>query len=366
MRNLSQGPGYTSTEVTSTIKCTGQDDVVSTASLLTGANLKTTQGADIPNFKRRLKLGELLPFTWFQQFDVWGQASGTYSTSSSSCTTNITPVWIPSEDWPIYREELEDEAAQRDPYPLVQAVASKIYSDGHDTLTFLAELRQVVAMFRGIVPRIAELIRKGRLDNLWLEGRYGWRTLLYDIEDLNKAIISLNVNRKARAKDRVGTGERWTSIHPIQYKSNNVGSWEVHIHDEWEASLRGSMVADFSPSRFQFNPITTAWELTRLSFVVDWIVNIGGYLEAMSFLTLSSEYAAAVGWKVTCKRTMEVENLSWNAGYTGSITGEAVCEASYTLRIPASVSKLPQFRLNLDWLKVTDLLALIYQALRGK
>lgn len=366
MRDLSQGPGEVYTSVETTVNPIDGDPYVSaTGEILTRVNEKATQGVNIPDYKRRLKLRELLPFTWFQQFDRWGNAWGVYSTSSASGSSTISPTWVGGTQWAIERNELEVAAQERDPYPLVQAVASKIYSQGHDTLTFLAELRQVVSMFRGLVPRIADLIRRGRLDNLWLEGRYGWRTLLYDIEDLNKALISLNVNQRKRYKDRVGTGESWSEIQVIP-KSNNAASWDLVVQSNWDVSIRGAMVADFSPSRFQFNPVTTAWELTRLSFVVDWIVNVGGFLEAMSLLALSSNYAAAVGWKVHCTRSMEIKNVSWNTGYSGEISTTASCEADYVLRIPTSVSKLPQFKLNLDWLKVTDLLALIYQALRGR
>lgn len=362
-RELSQGPGdvYTDTESWS-YPTGGSPSLIGTGSYLTYVNWKETSGVDIPNFKQRLKHGELLPFTDFKQFDCYGSASGEYETITSGGRTVITPTYVTSSDWCVSEVELADLCSERDAYPLVQAAAARIYSSGHDTLTFLAELRHVVSMFRGLVPRLIDHIRSGKLENIWLEGRYGWRTLLYDIEDLDKALKSLGKKARTRAKDRVGTTERFTSVNTT-VKSNASASWDWIRTDEYEVGLRGAMVADFNAATFRFNPVVTAWELTRLSFVVDWFVNVGSYLEAMSFLALTTNYAAAASYEVRCKRTGEIKNLSWNSGYSGTRTTVSSCEAVYTLRVPASVSKLPHWNLNLDWLKVGDLLALLRQAL---
>lgn len=369
MRDLISGPGAT-TESLETVVTTGSGtERTPLGDREVRFNQRHTIGVDVPGFRAKQRRGELLPHTYFKQFDCYGSCWGALSTVSTGVTTSIQPLWV-ADGWQITEEELFGRLNEFDAQPFVDATAAKIYASGHDTLTFLAELKHVVRMFRGIVPRILQYIRDpktvGRLGEKlgddYLQGRYGWRTLLYDIEDLNKALKSLSVNKRSRFADRTGTKHNWVEVtQTVGYATSCDTTYT--LTDTFEVGLRGSIVADISPPAFAFNPVTTAWELTRLSFVVDWIVNIGQFLESMSFLALSSSYSAAAGYYIRCERKREVTNVAWHSGYSGEriLNGESTAYA--VLRLPTSVSKLPHIEVNLDWLKVGDLLALLRQAL---
>jgi hypothetical protein len=246
----------------------------------------------------------------------------------------------------------------------VQAAAAKIYSQGWDALTFGAELSKTVVMFRSFLTRWASLARSGKLESLWLEGRYGWRPLVYDMKDINKAINNLNEGRK-RYRDSVGstTTKTWKQINTIN-AVYGVLTCTTTYTDTF--GIRGSIVADIEPPRIQFNPITTAWELMKLSFVVDWVLNIGQFLESLSFLALQREYYAAAGFQV--KRSyIQTSNFVPAVGCLGTWYTDSRGEATLTQRIPTSVSTIPLPKLRLGAFKVLDLVALFLQAVtRGR
>jgi len=246
----------------------------------------------------------------------------------------------------------------------VQAVAAKIYSNGWDALTFTAELTKTVAMFRGFVGRVIRQASSPKgLASLWLEGRYGWRTLAYDLIDIDKAIRNLDDGRK-RYRDRVGgnTSQYLTTTH------TNGAAWGTltcTAHINRKIGVRGTIVADIEPPRFGFNPVTTAWELITLSFVIDWIVNVGQFLEAMSFLALSRAYVAAGGIMIEDDITQTSSFAKAGNVSPGYWSLQTHAKATFIRRIPSAVDPIPLPKLRIGALKVGDLVALLVQKVLG-
>jgi hypothetical protein len=271
-------------------------------------------------------------------------------------------VYINS-NWTLDNEqELIDKLDPYDYDQMVQAAAANIYSRGHDTLTFLAELHKVRDMVRGFLPRLISCLTRGRIDQIWLEGRYGWRTLIYDIQDIHDALQNFDEKRK-RYSERVGRTYRSTDV--VQYQTNWTSSTHYFTQTtNWEIGVRGAVTADISPPRWSFNPITTAWELLTLSFVVDWIINVGQALEAMSFIALSSDYEAAGGYFVKAERTLVLDNTDWNDTFSGTAGQSSFCTRTFTLRRPTSVPSTPSISVNLDLFKIADLVAIIRGLMR--
>jgi hypothetical protein len=132
-------------------------------------------------------------------------------------------------------------------------------------------------------------------------------------------------------------------------------------------SLAASVTADIQPPRFAFNPAVTVWELTTLSFALDWFIAVGTWLEAMSFLVLVDKYYASSGYLVKITKESVAGNFSPNGyGYTGNVYGYTKSEGIKKARVPATVPSYPQFRLNLDAWKIADLLALLVQRIPFK
>lgn len=129
----------------------------------------------------------------------------------------------------------------------------------------------------GRKTRYAEAASKA-ISNLWLEYTYGWVPLMSDIwgtaefhrtllrqrevravashySDINRVYASnlgTTVRAQGRASDRVLMYRRYTINNPDLYDATRLGS---------------------------LNPAAVVWELLPYSFVFDWFVDVGGYLE---------------------------------------------------------------------------------------
>jgi len=190
--------------------------------------------------------------------------------------------------------------------------------------------------------------------------------LLYDIQDLTKVMNNLDSQRK-RFSERCGlstTENTSVQSHLDAITSTQDGEY-LTIKDDIEVSVRGMVVADIEPPKFQVNPILTAWEIIPYSFVIDWFVNVGTYLESMSFLSLATNYTAAAGAKIKWDKEITSTPGSLASGWSqSSYENSLVANAEMVLRAPSSLSNLPKVRVNLDVEKLVDLVALARQLRR--
>lgn len=346
---------------------------------LSGGAYRSYSGYDIERYHERVRNGELLPYTPFTQveYKVLGVTPG-----------YIDTVYIPQNErwfsvgtsyWPLYKiaelEILKHAAAtldvDLDPSPMVQACAAKIYAQGHDTLTFLVELHKVAALFKGLTKRVDKLLENMFADeavmrsaSAWLEYRYAWRTLVFDMRDLHRAITSLDDQRK-RFTDRVGYSHKIMQTDTFLYE-DRIGTQEWFIEDTIDISVRGSVSADINPPSFQFNPAVTGWEIIRFSFIIDWFLGVGTWLEALSFQVVASSYTAAGGTLVSFRRDVSPAGVTFSPNGTGDI-GQASGSfiLNLTTRSPQQVPLRPFANVNLDVFKVVDLVALFSKAFRG-
>lgn len=341
-------------------------------------NRAQTDGFDIPNYHKKLREGGILPFTTFNQSEVTGEVTGSYYTKT---TTGDERRYYPSGftnncgSWVASLADVTDIASDADLQDLVNSAAARIYSSGWDALTFASEFHKVVRMFGSAKRTLLRIVsdpkfRARYLDDLllnkknaktWLEYRYGWRTLMYDVKDLRKAINNLGKQR-ARFKDRVGYGTAGTNSYQASVDAiTGACSGEyVQVETSWNISYRGAVVADIEPPTFQINPLITGWELVPFSFVIDWFITVGKTLEALSFLSLSTAYAAAYGFKCEIQKDSTYVPGTPVAGYTTvTLSGSASSRGTFTSRTPTSVSKVPSVKVNLDVSKLIDLASLL-------
>lgn len=338
------------------------------------ASQQDTYGSDIPHFHARRKRGELLPQTPFWQFRREGSSLTTYHLWYGSYA-NTNEYWFSSGEWNYYSSWMvtEGEVAakmQSADTRFVQEAAAAIYSNGHDTLTFLAELASVRSMFMKTGKRLLDLV-KGRnigysytrLANDWLEARYGWRTLVFDIMSLNKAIRNLNSSRQRYSEKR---GTQTSNTENVASVTSAPPSLVDHNrYDKVTVGLRGSVTADIEVPQFQFNPLQTAWELVPFSFVVDWFLTVGKTISAASFLAYKSQYSASVGTFAEIDRTVTSVHRT-TAAVWGTWEQVGTCLARIESRQPCSVPLTPHFTLNLNPYKIVDLCGMLVQQLGRK
>lgn len=328
-------------------------------------------GFSLPNYYSRKKRGELLPHTDF--FQYWAQTdensySNTWESSGAindivkgSGSNTIQTEYEITQLGASYGGNI---AKSTDAGMYLADAASAITSKGFDALTFLAQLHKVREMFRNVVQRVIGLLRNPRdidhLASLWLEGRYGWRTLRFDLMDLEDAIRDFDVKRRRYTETR-GTSYT-TSSRTVDAGSTSAGTYDTITDVTIDISLKACITADISPSRFRTSLPTTAWELVPFSFVIDWFYDVGSALEAAMFQVSVSNYSASAGTKVSVRLEQTVGNLvKGNGILSWSFSRKQVETGEWVFRKPSRVSINPATRIKLDEWKYLDLLALLRQ-----
>ena len=153
--------------------------------------------------------------------------------------------------------------------------------------------------------------------NNWLELQYGWLPLLSDVkggaEFLSHHFTTPMVFRVAVSRERKAMGGCLTGSPTSAYFPHN------------EAKSSGRIVAllkekDVITLSGLTDPLSVAWELLPYSFVIDWFIPIGNYLQARGLAQ------ALTGTFVTTKR-----NRTEVGGYKGKTTTDTVAPFDTTV-----------------------------------
>jgi hypothetical protein len=347
----------------------GGSTTQSTDQVLTYYKDSYAVGWDTPGWRKIRNAGGLLPFSKWLKVASFGFS--TEGERSWCPNPSATRYWY--ENFHAHLPELRalagdadalvDMMGEPDLLYLVQKAAAAISSAGFDALTFLVELKQLRRMLSGVGEKLESLTRgksPGQIHNLWLEGRYGWRTLRYDIDDFVEVLSETNDGRK---RWRASKGLEYSGSTSSYSETTSSGIIGGHSSDySWTVNARGTVIGDIAVPDFQFNPLVTAWEVTRLSFVLDWLLNVGQALEATTFLLLAKGHVSGGGFQAD----IDLERSSQLVGTTGDTVChgfQAKANAFVTLvkRDPVDIGRLPHLKLRLDEWKVVDLLSLVLQ-----
>lgn len=143
----------------------------------------------------------------------------------------------------------------------------------------------------GIAPRPSRLSEKD-VAGRWLELQYGWLPLLSDVHEAAKAYASItNKARVQRFNESVGGNFNIdNSLSPTIYSLKGVHK------ERWRIIYEATEVLSTPRSLGLTDPASVVWELIPYSFVVDWFIPIGSYLENLNtipqlqgrFLTIKS------------------------------------------------------------------------------
>lgn len=236
---------------------------------------------------------------------------------------------------------------------------------------YLADLRNrgvsLTPAQRSAIKRSKRAKRRdiiAEFNQLWLEGRYGWRPLVYDVQSLMTLLRKKAENNLARKSaqlvvDLDGTESSVLDNGAIRYERTvtRIGTATYHCRVFYQDHM----------SSIGANPIITAYELTRFSFVMDWFINVGAWLQAMSPREGFTELGISTSVKFDYK-DLFVQTCSEGYNHTHNVSlSDAVLVTSVLkyVRDPYSSIPLPHVNVNLNPLKVLDLFALLYQGRRG-
>lgn len=136
--------------------------------------------------------------------------------------------------------------------------------------------------------------------SLWLEIQYGWKPLLSDIYNSCELLAEGVVARHPICEVRGASKEKIITVNPLGSRADG-GGWVGIQTEEYAAmttvqyTFSDEMATVLSKTGVS-NPALLAWELVPYSFVVDWFLPVGNYLESF---TAYDGLAFRSGYQVT-------------------------------------------------------------------
>jgi len=190
--------------------------------------------------------------------------------------------------------------------------AAVTFAEGRKTVQMLSQtVRQLHAAYRffrhGKFGKAARTLNIPRLPktlaNHWLAYQYGWRPLLSDAVGAATTLYDyLERERPPRTTVRgTAVGQMTRSVKSYGNHPQIVGYTERLSFERQFVAKAGLLLElknSISHAAAQLgvgltDPLLTAWELTPFSFVFDWFVDVGGWLEARSSL---QGWTVLTGW----------------------------------------------------------------------
>lgn len=275
-------------------------------------------------------------------------------------------------------------------YSLNKANA-KFNSGYADVGIMLGELRETLAMIRHPLKELSALLSTiknpkklnsvGALDylaNQFLMIKFGVLPLISDIEKLRVAydklseeIISHILSKRGSVQTSTASTDSWEYVSNItckisattktEVKSTSIVYFQVVLED---IARRRAKYFGYDLSQMP----STIYQLIHYSFVVDWWIDLGSWIKAIS----PASHAQLLGGctsqvsKVTTSYTTSNARIDNASLRTGSVIGQlpSITLVTETLdrRIDTSTLALPAFNPNsLDFGKLASLVAMIWQ-----
>lgn len=175
----------------------------------------------------------------------------------------------------------------------------------------------------------------------WLEFTYGWKPLISDIytaaEELQRKADNLVFKffkGRATVMDTIQSHQDFQFYGRIYYS--------VPVSHRCEIKIRLKKSFDPTASRWtSLNPVSIAWELVPYSFVVDWFVNIGGFLrDTETALLYNSQFLD--GYVTQSSRINHKYQLNQSRATPAS--GLWTPKSTYTVNVTGSVERLRKTR----------------------
>jgi hypothetical protein len=200
---------------------------------------------------------------------------------------------------------------------------------------------------------------------MWLEYVYGLKPLVSSVFGVAEEMIRHVINRTERFRARYSIHDlpKTAAISTLQgYRAMPVigGTFKTSVTYGLDLESR-----DFDSARFSsLNPASIAWELVPYSFVVDWFLDVGGYLRNLE-TSLLYAHRFRGGYKThlaTGELQLQEALNGVGAGFTysGAIRGKIT--STYIGRSPLNaypVPRLPSIKASLGWSRLLSTASLL-------
>lgn len=153
----------------------------------------------------------------------------------------------------------------------------------------------------------------------WLEIKYGWKPLLGEVyaasEALGRAQVKSDptvVRTRAAAKAETGLVESWTGT----VKGNLRGKRKVSLRMTTYSRI-DSPAARSAAGLGLTNPLSVAWELMPFSFVIDWFVPVGQYIDSLDATQGTKFMQGTFSWQISEKYSGAISSLYYGGEWYG-------------------------------------------------
>jgi hypothetical protein len=151
--------------------------------------------------------------------------------------------------------------------------------------------------------RSGDYVRAGKdfAASSWLEVKYGWTPLLSEIHSGSEALANHlhkvdSSDHKAQGRGAAETGLVWAPS--AGYKGAATGKRKVNCrYTIYSRIIDGQARA--TAGLGLTNPLSVGWELLPFSFVVDWFLPVGSFIDSLSATAGMSFTSGSLSIKVT-------------------------------------------------------------------
>lgn len=247
-------------------------------------------------------------------------------------------------------------------------------TDRGKRLAFLQTAIQAAKSKRGRRWMREQLLDYGStFASTWMEYRYGLRPLVMSIEDIFKEIhrksVVFDKTKIRTCKSQVmGVTKETTGSVTTRYTDFKMTSdWTAIKQSKFNASVCYKSEYDRTDlQNLMLSPEylpEIIWELTRLSFVADWIFTIGPWLESYRLKPGIRILGNTVGRKHTVEGIAKnAVNVPLDGG--GHLPDLLAYNNSYERVVNEDLSSTPLWDLDVDLYRTVDSISLLWEPLR--
>lgn len=396
MRVRSTTTGGFNTTNTRTVKqrssCTAAwSDLTPTVTQTGVQTVKTITDTVTPNFFSLCRKGKFLPLNTVEivttrEERIPGSGDRNYQTITSGTGSPCFPKRIDSgpswglRPWLVTLPPPDDD--------IIDAVVTNAIADAKESVfdlgTFLGELREAHAMMRsnmdGVFLFSKQAAREARrstwrpgeagrlfsaFNSRFLELQFGWLPLLRNYQDAKNALN--NTMSKGFMVDGSSKVEEPLELEEYSETPNYSSQGllkELHSLNGTR-TYRGKAFAEITfPDRYKWglDPLVAGWELIRFSFIVDYFINVGNWVQAITPFGGASLLGSCGSIKESYTQEQSIEiDFSANADTTGNYSGrKTILTVDRYHRFPHSGGILPSWNPRLTTIRLVNLASLAY------
>lgn len=250
-------------------------------------------------------------------------------------------------------------------------VASRAWQIGRSyKLLRQGKIKQAIAQFTTLkqnkVPIKGDKPLKGKdLADAWLELRYGWTPLMYEIQGAIELLEEKILGGKL--------AQSYSKTTKVNYTDNSTVR-STGIDHQHNATINdhvtiSCLIKPVCPTRIILgqlgfdNPALIAYELMPYSFVVDWFYNIGDYLQSQTALAgLSVDYFSITKTRYIQDEITSTQDPSGYPGTEPSSPGKSTYFSKHKRRdLSIPLPPMPTLGVDMNWKRLLDSLAMLSQ-----